>query len=56
MQQVDVTVLQQVFSKPAADLQQTLSSLFYVSLTCLKYKYVALGLGGRVMVEANGRD
>jgi hypothetical protein len=43
MQQVDVTNLQQVFSKPAAKLQQTVSSLFFVSLSILKYRYALVG-------------
>jgi hypothetical protein len=50
MQQVDVTFLQQVFPKPAADLQQTVSSLFYVSLSCLEYRYVLLAIGDAVAV------
>jgi len=40
MRQVDVTFLRQVFSKPAADLRQTLSSLYLCLSYCLKFRYV----------------
>ena len=50
MRQVDVAFLRQVFPKPAADLRQTVSSLFYVCLSGLKYRYALLVIDDAVAV------
>jgi hypothetical protein len=50
MRQVDVAFLRHVFPKPAAKLQQTVSSLFFLSLSILKTGYALLAIGDAVAV------